>query len=79
MQYKLICQFEGKTGKSLCDVQDDEKLSKIIKSTYLHSPSPYPYTFRYNPPQIDGQVGVPRIVDTILGKFFYFKFSLVLF
>ena len=77
-QYKLICQFEGKNGKSVCEEQDDEKLSKIIKSTYLDSPSPYPYTFRANPPPIEGQIGVPKIVDKILGTFSYNKFSRVL-
>ena len=79
LQYKLICQFEGENGKSLCEEQDDERLSKIIKSTYLDSPSPHPYTFRANPPPIEGQIGVPRIVDKILGKVSYTKFSWVFF
>ena len=76
IQYKLICQFEGKTGKSVCEEQDDEKLSKIIKSTYLDSPSSHPYTFRANPPPLEGQIGVPRIVDKILGTFLYINISL---
>ena len=79
IQYKLICQFEGKTGKSVCEEQDDEKLSKIIKSTYLDSPSPRPYTFRANPPPLEGQIGVPRIVDKILGTFLYINISLTFF
>lgn len=67
IQYKLVCQFEGKSGKSLCEEQDDEKLSKIINQVYLDPPSQHPYTFRANPPPIEGQIGVPRIVDKILG------------
>ena len=79
IQYKLICQFQGKSGKSVCEERDDEKLSKIIKSTYLDSPSPHPYAFRANPPELNGQVGVPTIVDKILGKISYFTFSHAIF
>ena len=70
IQYKLICQFEGRNGKSVCKEPDDEKLAKIINQVYLDPPSQHPYTFRANPPRLVGQIGVPKIVDKILGKWF---------
>ena len=63
-----MCQFNGKGGKSLCEQEDDNKLAKIINQVYFDPPSPHPYTFRANPPSIEGQMGVPIVVDKILGN-----------
>ena len=63
-----MCAIEGKTGKSICEEPDDNKLAKIISKAYLDRPSGDPYSFKNNPPELRGQIGVPHIVDKLLGK-----------
>ena len=36
------------------------------------------YNFDHNPPVLDGQTGVPQLVDKILGNKDYFQFRLFL-
>ena len=66
--YKLLCEIRGGNNKSVCEEADDSRLAKVIQNVYLDPPSSKPYAFRSNPPNLDGQIGVPSIVDRILGK-----------
>ena len=66
----MLCAFEGRNGKSVCEEPDDEKLSKIISKVYLDRPTGYPYNFQKTPPELRGQIGVPSIVDKLLGQYF---------
>ena len=76
--YKLLCEIRGRNDKSVCEEADDSLLATVIQNVYLDPPSSKPYAFRSNPPNLDGQIGVPSIVDEILGKlllnyFYYFS------
>ena len=42
-------------------------MAKIIKRVYLDPPSTEEYRFRANPPFLGGQIGVPELVDKLLG------------
>ena len=70
VSFRLLCAFEGRNGKSVCEEPDDEKLSKIISKVYLDRPTGNPYNFQKNPPELRGQIGVPPIVDKLLGQYF---------
>ena len=50
--------------------QDDPRLIRIIQNWFLERvPDPgVPYKFSVDPPVIEGQIGVPGIVDTLLNK-----------
>ena len=41
---------------------------KIISKVYLDRPTGKPHNFQKNPPELRGQIGVPPIVDKLLGK-----------
>ena len=60
--------MEDGNGNSLCDVGNVDSLARVIKYVYLDAPSKANYTFRVNPPKLDGQIGVPKLVDQILGN-----------
>ena len=66
--YKLLCEIRGRNNKSVCEDSDDSRLATVVKNIYLDPPSSKPYAFHSNPPNLDGQIGVPSIVDKILGK-----------
>ena len=68
LEPRLLCAFVGKNGKSVCKEPDDETLAHIISKVYLDRPSGHPYFFQQNPPKLDGQIGVPPIVDKLLGE-----------
>ena len=65
--FKLLCLFKGNNGKSVCDDEEAEVMSTIINKVYLDPPSEKPYSFDVNPPILNGQTGVPKIIDTLLG------------
>ena len=65
--YRLLCAFAGKNEKSICEESDDEKLAQVISKAYLDRPTGDPYSFQLNPPKLTGQIGVPLIVDKLLG------------
>ena len=69
LKYKSICNSRGRNGSSLCNESDDERLSEIIMGKFLDGPNNGYYNFTKNPPDLDGQIGVPMIIDTILGDF----------
>ena len=64
--FNLVCDFEGRNGKSICKEPDDEKLSEIIAKDYFDRPTGLPYSFKNNPPELKGQIGAPQIVDKLL-------------
>ena len=66
--FKLLCLFTTtRNGKSVCEDRDEETIANIINKVYLDPPSTHPYRFRVDPPVINGQIGVPKIVDSLLG------------
>ena len=69
LKYKSICNSKGRNGSSLCKESDDDRLSEIIKGQFLDNPHNDHYNFTKNPPDLNGQIGVPMIIDTILGDF----------
>ena len=68
LKYKTLCDVKGRHGKSLCKEPDDEKLGIIIKEKFLDQWSNKEYNFTKNTPDLRGQIGVPKIVDEILGN-----------
>ena len=50
------------------DISDDI-LAEIVRSKFIDNPKspPLPYNFARSKPRLNGQIGVPRIVDKILG------------
>ena len=64
--FKLLCLFKGNNGKSVCDDEEAEVMSTIINKVYLDPPSEKPYLFSVNPPVLNGQTGVPKIIDKLL-------------
>ena len=40
----------------------------MIKNEYIDPPSSKVYVFKHNPAKLNGQIGVPNIVDRILGN-----------
>ena len=66
--YKLLCKIKDENDKSVCEAGDQSMLTNIVKDVFLDSPSNCKYDFNLNPPILDGQNGVPLIVDELLGK-----------
>ena len=66
--YKLLCKIKDENNKSVCEAADQSMLTNIVKDVFLDSPSSCKYNFNHNPPILDGQNGVPLIVDELLGK-----------
>ena len=66
--YKLLCKIKDENDKSVCEAGDQSMLTNIVKDVFLDSPSNCKYNFNLNPPILDGQNGVPLIVDELLGK-----------
>ena len=66
--YEILCSYKGKNGKSICDKHDEKQMGKIVKNVYLDMPSKKSYNFRKQPPELNGQIGVPKIVDDLLGN-----------
>ena len=64
----MLCSMRHTTGKSVCETGDETFLKNIIKSSFIDKASNGSYNFDRNPPIIDGQVGVPQIVDKLLGN-----------
>ena len=64
--FKLLCLFKGNNGKSVCEDEEAEVMSTIINKVYLDPPSEKPYFFSVNPPVLNGQTGVPKIIDKLL-------------
>ena len=48
----------------------DDQLADIISKVFTDHPNhpPLPYNFHSSNPSLNGQIGVPPIVDKILGK-----------
>ena len=65
--FKLLCLFKSKNGKSVCEDEEAEVMPAIINKVYLDPPSEKPYGFDVNPPVLNGQTGVPKIIDKLLG------------
>ena len=63
--YKIIQTF-GDSSKLLTEEDD---LDSAIKTDFMDWPSSQriQYDFSQNPPKITGQIGIPVIVDSILG------------
>ena len=68
LNYKLLCKIKDKNDKSVCEVGDPSMLTNIVKDVFVDSPSNCKYNFNHNPPILNGQNGVPQIVDELLGK-----------
>ena len=66
--YKLLCLIQDINNQSVCESGDINDLSNIVKAVYLEPPSTQPYHFTNNPPILNGQIGVPPVVDRILGR-----------
>ena len=71
--FNLLCLIKDVNNQSICKSGDVLHLSNIVKTVYLDPPSTKTYNFSNNPPPLNGQIGVPRVVDRILGKQFYYE------
>ena len=56
-------------GKSACETGNEDILAEMIKEVFIDDPSNEDYKFDKNPPILNGQTGVPPIVDKILGNY----------
>ena len=66
--YKILCSIidEG-SNSSICEKDGDyQTLSKVIRNVYLEGPSGN--RTLASKPDLGGQIGVPQLVDSILGK-----------
>ena len=66
-------------GKSVCETGNEDILAKMIKDVFIDDPSNEDYKFDKNPPILNGQTGIPPIVDKILGNYLLHSFSKVYF
>ena len=57
----------------------DHQLADIISKVFTDHPKhpPLPYNFRSSNPSLKGQIGVPPIVDKILGSIIYSRRSII--
>ena len=74
--YKILCSIiEEGSNSSICEKDGDyQTLSKVIRNVYLEGPSGN----RTLASKLDlgGQIGVPQLVDSILGKMLHNFISL---
>ena len=79
-QYKMLCTTKDKNGISVCKSGDENLITSIVKDMYIDEPASLKqtYNFDHNPPVLDGQTGVPQLVDKILGNTNYFQFMLLI-
>ena len=68
--FRWLCTFHGDNGKSICEEPDNYKLGKIISANFVDHATGLPYSFAKKPPELEGQIGAPHIVDQLLGKYF---------
>ena len=66
--YKLLCKIKDTKGNPVCESGDEETLTYIVKHIFIEEQSQHEYNFKNNPPILNGQTGVPHIVDQILGN-----------
>ena len=68
-QYKMLCTTKDKNGISVCKSGDENLLTNIVKDAFIDESESLKqtYNFDHNPPILDGQTGVPQLVDKILG------------
>ena len=67
-QYKMLCAIKDDKGKSVCETGEENILSRVINNALVDEPSKGKYNFDYNHPNVQGQLGIPQMVDEILGS-----------
>ena len=75
--YKILCSIiEEGSNNSICEKDGDyQTLSKVIRNVYLEGPSGN--RTLASKPDLGGQIGVPQLVDNILGKILHNLISLI--
>ena len=63
-----MCKIKDTKGKAVCESGDEEALTNIVKDIFIEEQSQHEYNFKNNPPILNGQTGVPHVVDQILGN-----------
>ena len=65
--FRFLCSIiDENSGNSICETsQQSNTLSSIIYKFHFEGPSS---TRSLNKPDLKGQIGVPQLVDNILGK-----------
>ena len=48
----------------------DELMADVVRNIFIDNPTEADYNFKSSSPNLDGQIGVPPIVDKILGMQF---------
>ena len=73
-QYEMLCTIKDKNEISICKSGDEILITNIVKNAYIDKPESLKqtYNFDHNPPVLDGQTGVPQLVDKILGNTNFF-------
>ena len=67
-KFKFLCSIiDTITETSICDSSQYDTLSNVIKNYYLDEPSSE--LNLASKPDIKGQIGVPQLVDEILGMY----------
>ena len=73
----MLCKIKDNNAKSVCESGDEVALTDIIKDVFIDDHSKLEYHFGHDPLNLDGQTGVPQIVDEILGKKTTFQCSCI--
>ena len=69
-KFKILCSIiDAITGISICDSDRYDTLASVIKNFYFELPSGELNLEKK--PDIQGQIGVPELVDQILGRFLF--------
>ena len=67
-KFRFLCSIiDAITGISVCDSDQYDTLASVIKNFYFELPSGERNLEKK--PDIQGQIGVPELVDQILGRF----------
>ena len=68
VKFKFLCSIvDAMTANSICDSSQYDTLSTVIKTFHLEGPSGN-LSLRSRIPDVQGQIGVPQLVDQILGS-----------
>ena len=68
--YKMLCTAEDEKRISVCKSGNEDILTNIVKNAFIDESKSIKdgYNFDHDPPILDGQTGVPHLVDKILGN-----------
>ena len=66
----MLCTAKDENSTSVCKSGNEDILTNIVRNAFIDNPKSINsgYNFDHDPPILDGQTGVPHLVDKILGN-----------